>query len=147
MKKSVKTITMLSILLLVVYVFSTQASAVLVGKNGFYYDFEGEQAILKQYHGSNTEVVIPTSIYSYNISEIGDYAFLRNTDITSVFIPDTITKIGNCAFYGCTNLEVVYVPESVTFIGDSAFTKCDNVTILCHPDSVGEDHYLIFQIK
>lgn len=138
MKKPIKTFFMFILVLILVYAFSTPASAVLLGKNGFYYEFEDDKAVLKEYRGSNTEVIIPADVYSCEVSEIGSYAFLRNTSITNVFIPDSITKIGNGAFYGCTNLESVYIPETVTEIENSVFSKCTELTIICASDTAAE---------
>ncbi|MBO7079919.1 MAG: leucine-rich repeat protein, partial [Bacilli bacterium] len=45
--------------------------------------------------------------------EIGDYAFYRASNITSVSIPSGVTSIGRDAFHYCTNL------EEVTFLGNS----------------------------
>ena len=65
---------------------------------------------------------------------------MRNTNITSVRISDTVTKIGNSAFYGCSNLEVVFIPESVTSFGNSIFANCEKVVIVCYPGSYAETY-------
>ena len=41
---------------------------------------------------------------TYSVTGIGDYAFMSNTGITSVVIPESITSIGKNAFYRCTSV-------------------------------------------
>lgn len=65
---------------------------------------------------------IPSSIEGTIVTRIGDSAF-RDTWISSITIPSTITVIGDCAFTKCYNLTDVSLPNSVTNIG-SAFMKC-----------------------
>ena len=44
-----------------------------------------------------------------NITEIGDFAFLNETDLTSIVMETSIKKIGNSAFNGCESLkEITY---------------------------------------
>ncbi len=45
----------------------------------------------------------------------------RNTAITSVHIPDTVTYIGAHAFEGCTQLSTINLPDSIREIGEDAF--------------------------
>ena len=140
MNKTGKVISAVMVLLITAYTFSLSASAALLGKDGFYYEFSNGNAILKEYHSSNTEVEIPESVYSYEVTAIADHTFLRNTSITSVIIPESVTKIGDSAFYGCTNLEGIFIPDSVTSFGSSIFSNCENVVIICYPDSSAETY-------
>lgn len=43
-------------------------------------------------------------------------------------IPGSVTEIGNFAFNKCTNLTSIVIPDSVIKIGDSAFEGCTNLT-------------------
>ena len=49
------------------------------------------------------ELVIPDGVET-----IPDYAFYRQTGITSLVIPDSVTSIGSHAFYECSGLTSVY---------------------------------------
>jgi len=141
MKKTRKIIIIAMILALLTAVFTLPASAVLLGKDGFYYEFdENGNAALAEYHSSNTEVVIPSEVYDHPVISIKNYTFLRNTEITSVTVPDSVTQIGNSAFYGCTNLETIMIPSSVTELGNSVFANCENLTIICCPGSAAEEY-------
>lgn len=74
--------------------------------------------------GVQSELVIPSTIYSYKVSSIGDDAFWRNDNITNVVISEGVTNIKSRAFGSCGNLVSVDIPNSVTNIGDLTFESC-----------------------
>lgn len=57
------------------------------------------------------------------VTEIGGEAF-KNSNISSVEIPNCITSIGNKAFYYCVHLAEVKLPDTITNIGQDAFNAC-----------------------
>lgn len=59
-----------------------------------------------------------------SVTEIGGYAFLDCTGLTTLTIPEGVTTIGSSAFFSCPNLESIVLPLSLTSIGDRAFTNC-----------------------
>lgn len=67
---------------------------------------------ITKYTGTESTVILPSTINSWPVTKIGEAAFQDNTTITSVTIPDSVTEIGANAFAGCTNL------TSVTYGGD-----------------------------
>ncbi len=71
------------------------------------------------YTGSGGAVTIPTSTNGLTVTSIGYEAFIYNTSITSITIPNTVTSIGDYAFYYAT-LNSVNIPNSVTNIGYAA---------------------------
>ena len=66
-------------------------------------------------------------IISDNITNIGNYAFIGCSGLTSVTIGNSVTSIGDYAFYYCTGLTSVEIPNSVTSIGYSAFYYVPNI--------------------
>ncbi|MBR5101750.1 MAG: leucine-rich repeat protein, partial [Muribaculaceae bacterium] len=82
-------------------------------------------------------VTIPSSVTNdgktYTVTEIGDYAFRKIDNLTSVSLPNTITKIGSEAFYRCKNLKTVNIPSGVTSIGNEAFCGCTSLTNITLP--------------
>lgn len=70
--------------------------------------------------GTKKELTIPKEIQGYPVVMIEAGAF-RDTDLTSVVIPESVLEIGDAAFAGCTNLVYVMIPKSVRWIGVDAF--------------------------
>ena len=85
-------------------------------------------------------VVIPETITyngkTYNVTNIGEYAFRDCSGLTSVTIPNGVTSIGDYAFYNCSGLTSVTIANSVTSIGGFAFTSCTRLTSVTIPNSV-----------
>lgn len=67
---------------------------------------------ITKYTGTESTVILPSTISSWPVTKIGEAAFQDNTTITSVTIPASVTEIGSNAFAGCTNL------TSVNYGGD-----------------------------
>ena len=49
---------------------------------------------------------------------------IKDTTLTSIIIPDSVTTIGDYAFYNCDSLTSVTIGDNVTTIGDGAFFGC-----------------------
>ncbi|MBR2336868.1 MAG: leucine-rich repeat domain-containing protein [Clostridia bacterium] len=99
--------------------------------NGYIIYTDGEEKILVDYNGTQTDLVIPDYI-----TQINGYAFRDSDSLTSVEIPDSVTTIGFRAFYDCDSLTSVEIPDSVTTIGYSAFSDCYSLTSVVIGDSV-----------
>lgn len=63
-------------------------------------------------------------------------AFADCTDLSRIWIPDSVTEIGDFAFSGCTHLVSIKIPESVKKIGFSAFAGCHSLTRLDLPNTI-----------
>ena len=74
-------------------------SKLTTDENGYVIYTDGDEKILVAYHGTNTELVLP----SY-ITKINQYAFYNCTGLTSVTIGNSVTSIGKDAFRGCSGL-------------------------------------------
>lgn len=65
------------------------------------------------------------------LTEIKEEAF-KNTGVTEIILPETLTTIGDNAFAGNTGLTTLTLPGRVTRIGQNAFANCsalESVTI------------------
>lgn len=60
-------------------------------------------------------------IFSAKVIGIGEIAFQHRKNLTSIYLPGTITSIGNQAFEGCSNLKSVYIHSIIppTLVRDS----------------------------
>lgn len=72
------------------------------------YDYPPPKTVtITKYTGTESTVILPSTINSWPVTKIGEDAFQDNTTITSVTIPASVTEIGSNAFAGCTNLTIV----------------------------------------
>ena len=131
--------------------------------DGIYYNFnirtKTASVVGGYYFGS---VIIPSSVDYHNITfevtSIGEWAFVSCSGLTSITIPNSVTTIGEGAFSNCTGLtsvvipnrvttlshtfefctglKSVTIPNSVTNIGDFAFFGCTGLTSITIPNSV-----------
>ena len=85
---------------------------------------------------ADTDIVIPATHEGLPVKEIKSSAFEKNTTITSVFIPDSVTTIGNYAFILCSGLKHISIGNGVTKIGKEAFSNCSGITSLVIPGNV-----------
>ena len=69
----------------------------------------------------------------------------NHTGSESVTVPDSVTEIGNCAFYKCSNLKSISLPDNLTIIGYDSFVKCDNLTSIDIPKNVTTINNYAFQ--
>ena len=74
------------------------------------------------------------------VTNIGDDAFDRCTNLTNITIPNGVTSIGKYAFEGCSSLTSITIPNNVTSIGYRAFYGCMSLTILCKNNSYVEQY-------
>ena len=93
------------------------------------------------------------------VTDIGENAFFKCTNLTEIRIPQKITKIrydtfkgcssltkvelpeglnyiDSRAFKGCTNLREIKIPKGLRFIGESAFVGCSNLIEVEIPEGV-----------
>lgn len=84
-------------------------------------NFKIEDGVLKQYIGSENEIVIPNGV-----KIIGAGAFKEGT-MKRVTIPDSVTIIENEAFQNCRMLTEIVLPDSVTELGQAAFQGCSRL--------------------
>ena len=88
-----------------------------------------------------TAVNIPSSVtynsVNYNVTSIGNSAFMECRNITSVIIPNSVTSIGDWAFLNCWNMTSLTISSSVVSIGSDAFL-CQSANMIFN---ITEIHY------
>lgn len=92
-------------------VMSDYTAQFILVKNDFL-DPPPKTVTITKYTGTESTVILPSTISIWPVTKIGEDAFQDNTTITSVTIPANVTEIGANAFAGCTNL------TSVNYEGD-----------------------------
>jgi hypothetical protein len=104
----------------------------------FGYSVSGTNITITNYTGSGGAVAIPSTIpgVAGTVTSIGYGAFLEDTALTSVTIPNGVTNIGDLAFFQCSALTSVTIGNRVTTIGNLAFFRCSGLTSVTIPGSV-----------
>lgn len=90
---------------------------------------------ITEFEGGADEIKIPLTIGGKSVTTIGSKAF-ANSNVKSVYIPESVTMIDWGAFDTCSHLSRIYISEGVTEIGHHAFHKCDSLTYVFFPDSM-----------
>lgn len=96
------------------------------------------------YTGTGGTVVIPCVTNGYPVTTIGNLAFVFNTSLTNVVIPNSILSIEDSAFLGCYNLACLKFGTNLVSIGNFTFQFCTSLTNIAIPDSVesmGDDSF------
>ena len=100
------------------------------------------------YEKPEGDMVIPATVrrfgMEWQVTAVGNYAFLNVGYLTSVTFSDTLRSIGSKAFAGCLGLgDTLVIPKGLKHIGTEAFNDCARLTTLvwqarnCHGE--GED--------
>ena len=85
-----------------------------------------------------TDVVVPATYKNVTVAVIGRDAFMGNTKITKITIPQDVRYIDYDAFKGCTSLKnVEFLGESkLSAIGNYTFQNCENLQKIAIPAGV-----------
>ena len=97
--------------------------------DGILYDKWGEVLHFCPYPKS-AAYTIPSTV-----DTIGQSAFTRCLDLTSIYIPDNVLSIKSWAFSHCSNLSEVRFSEYLESIGGSAFYNCSSLKSVTIPDN------------
>ena len=109
----------------------------LMTEDGFYYEVGDDGNVtITRYAGEGGDVTVPEEIGGNSVTAIGDHAFWKNQDVTSVTIPDNVTTIGDSVFSRCKNLTSVVIGDGVTTIGYRAFAETSKLTDVVVGDGV-----------
>lgn len=92
----------------------------------FTYSDYGEGILIEGYTGSPMSLTVPDTIDGKKVVAIGENAFLGQTKLRKIVLPDTVTEIGATAFADCANLSKVEA-KGVVFIGEAAFQGCQDL--------------------
>ncbi|MBQ4441205.1 MAG: leucine-rich repeat domain-containing protein [Bacteroidales bacterium] len=97
------------------------------------------QTVAPEYYHYDPVVEIPASVshngVSYQVTRIGNKAFIGQKLIQSVILPPSITSIGNCAMLSCDSLRQINLPN-VEQLGIEAFRYTQSLTHIDLPNSL-----------
>ena len=110
----------------------------VVSQSEFKYSTSDGKVTITGYTGNSLDVVIPSNIDGFPVTDIGEGAF-QNAYVRSVTIPSSVRHIDWFAFSGCTCLESITIPSSVLSIEYGAFDYCPKtLTVKCDKGSYAE---------
>ena len=93
--------------------------------NGSLYAKNDENTALTlcTYVKAPSELTVPAAVNGLSVAAIGPMAFQKNSTLTSVTIPTSVTTVDRMAFDGCSNLKTVVLQcETAPTLGSYAFT-------------------------
>ena len=100
------------------------------------YTVVDETAIVKSYTGSDTIIVVPSTLGGYPVIKLDHACFSDNTNLTAITIPNTVTSLGAYCFSGCSSLTEITIPESVTVLEQFCFLQCPSLKSVSLPEGV-----------
>ena len=103
--------------------------------SGLVYTVSDGEAKIVDFYGSG-DVTIPSEIKGYPVAVIGEDAFHKKNELTSVVIPDSVRTIEDDAFSFCRALKSVTFGNGLKRIGQRAFVCCESLEEAILPDSV-----------
>ena len=89
-------------------------------------------------NGSNNsaEILAGDLIIAPGTTGIGDYAFAACSNLTEVWMPNTITSMGAAAFGLCESLEKITLSDRLTSIPEMAFMQANALKTINIPNNV-----------
>lgn len=139
------------LLLIVMMLLPMIAMADAVEIDGIRYELApkaGQAQVIKNNYSGN--IVIPETVHyegiDYSVTSIGDQAFYKCNNLTSITIPNSVTSIEIYAFAWCSCLTSVSIPNSVKRIKDYAFKGCSSLTNITIGSGVVDIRYEAFAI-
>ena len=122
---------------------SSGNSGIALLRHDFDYDISNNRAILTDYFMTNSytntgglldisNVQIPHTYKTYNVTDISGEVFMNNENITSLS-GESIEYIDLSGASNCTNLEKIYFPH-LKIINDSVFENCSKLTDVTIPN-------------
>ena len=117
------------------------------GGNPVFFSQDGV-LFLNQLYWMNTNYIYKEVLYRFPNGFSGNYivptgtksiywaAFEYSTNITSVYIPDSVETIGPFAFAQCYNLTNVILPSNLKILSREVFSWCDKIQSIVIPSSV-----------
>ncbi len=91
----------------------------------FAYETYGSYS-LRDVFGSN----VKEYIIGNGVTSIGNYAFVKCYNLTSITIPNSVTSIGYKSFCYCTNLDTLSLGKNISQYGDQAFAGCSKISTI-----------------
>lgn len=124
------------------YTYNTKSKTLLISGRGSMADYTSTDQPWHDFYIEYVEV-------EEGCTHIGNNAFANHSELSGVYLPNTLTEIGSNAFAGAT-LTKVEIPDKVKTIGNGAFAECNylNTVYLSNDlETVGDNAFAGCAIK
>ena len=106
--------------------------------NGILYN--ADKTALVAYPAAKTDETVTVES---SVKVIFTQAFMQNSHIVTVVLPEGLIEIQASAFNNCANLTEINIPSTVQYVGKNAFNYCKTLTTVTFAE--GGDDPLIFE--
>lgn len=146
MKKKT-TLLVRAVALVTCLVNAVGASAYDFVSNNIYYNITGTSPATvevtykdENFNSYSGSVIIPSAVtyggVRYSVTTIGEMAFYISSNLTAVYIPNSVDSVAWGAFAACTNLKSVDFPYGVKELPNAVCSGCINLESVTIPNSV-----------
>lgn len=135
--KKLRLLLMVAVVLVAALCCTLSASALTDGDWEF--DLLDNEVRITKYIGTDTEIVIPGTIYGCPVTQTKAYGIFSSETkkaMTSVTLPATLKRIEDATFEDCISLTKVTLPEGLEQIGKYAFRGCGKLESIHLPESL-----------
>lgn len=94
----------------------------LMQSAGINYEVEDDHAVVTGYTGTLTEIIIQDTYQTKTVTIIRKRAFEGLTDITNIYIPDSVTEIQEAAFVSIGYSKEIILPKNLNILGKRSFS-------------------------
>lgn len=102
-----------------------------------FYRLNNEELLVSAYYGKSKDIKIPSSFQNYKVTVVGHSLFNSPEEsIESVEIPDSVTEVQDYAFAANKNLTKVTLSKNLKVIGNNAFWACSKLTQIELPSTL-----------
>jgi len=98
--------------------------------------YSGELYKAAYLNTDTTKLTVPATVDGHTVVSIGEHAFYKNSKLTEVTVPGSITLIDSNAFESCTALTKLTLKDGVKSIGSECFKGCGALASFTFPDSL-----------
>ena len=161
--KKITSLVLLIVFIMAISVTPFQAVSIYTDGDYSYADVDANNVALYAYNGDSDVLVIPEQFSGRAVSEVYDYAFENNTDLTvidfsqnngwlryigiksfaectsltgTLNLPSSIRKLGLGAFQGCTGLSSLTINIGVRDIPRQCFNRCSGLQTVYLPSDL-----------
>lgn len=101
-------------------------------EEGLHINAFGQSSILSHSFNGGTGSIL----FNKELVTIGDHAFYKCSNMSSITIPNSVTEINSHAFYSCSSLQTFQIPSKVTKIDNNVFCMCQALKAISIPSGV-----------